>query len=290
MKLSTVIILALLAVAQSRPEPPASNYLPPSYSTTHEDSFAPPPSGPSSTYGAPSGPSSTYGAPSSTYGAPSSTYGAPSAPSNTYGAPSAPSSTYGAPSAPSNTYGAPSAPSNTYGAPSAPSSAYGAPSNAYLPPSSTYGAPTHGSASSASSFSSHMSRPSQLYRGPAQTAAIFGSSTPSSTYGVPSSTYGAPDAAGYPAAGGYPASRDQDDLSEPAMYEFSYQVQDAASGNDFGHREGREGDVAWGEYEVVLPDGRKQVVEYQADQGGYKPKIRYEEGGYPASRGAGGPY
>jgi len=45
---------------------------------------------------------------------------------------------------------------------------------------------------------------------------------------------------------------------------------------------------------VLLPDGRRQIVEYEADLEGYKPQIRYEEtgaGGYPAaSRGAGGPY
>jgi hypothetical protein len=74
------------------------------------------------------------------------------------------------------------------------------------------------------------------------------------------------------------------------MYEFSYQVQDALSGSDFGHREEREGDAAWGSYEVLLPDGRKQIVEYQADQNGYNPKIRYEQTGYATSRGAGGPY
>jgi len=74
------------------------------------------------------------------------------------------------------------------------------------------------------------------------------------------------------------------------MYEFSYQVQDALSTNDFAHREGREGDVAWGSYEVLLPDGRKQIVDYEADQSGYNPKIRYEQTGYAASRVAGGPY
>jgi hypothetical protein len=74
------------------------------------------------------------------------------------------------------------------------------------------------------------------------------------------------------------------------MYEFSYQVQDETSGSDFAHREEREGDAAWGSYEVLLPDGRKQIVEYQADENGYNPKIRYEQTGYAASRGAGGPY
>jgi hypothetical protein len=44
---------------------------------------------------------------------------------------------------------------------------------------------------------------------------------------------------------------------------------------------------------VLLPDGRRQIVEYEADFEGYKPQIRYEEtgaGGYQTSRGPGGPY
>lgn len=62
----------------------------------------------------------------------------------------------------------------------------------------------------------------------------------------------------------------------PAKYEFSYEVDDAETGTKFGHSEQRDGDLTTGEYNVVLPDGRKQVVEYEADQDGYKPQIRYE--------------
>lgn len=66
-------------------------------------------------------------------------------------------------------------------------------------------------------------------------------------------------------------------------------MQDQESGNDFGHEEERQGDVARGKYYVLLPDGRRQVVEYVADNEGYKPKISYEQvgGGYP-SGGPGG--
>lgn len=65
-------------------------------------------------------------------------------------------------------------------------------------------------------------------------------------------------------------------------------MQDPPSGNDFGHEEQRQGDVARGKYYVLLPDGRRQVVEYVADNEGYKPKISYEQvgGGY----GGGGGY
>ncbi|KAL1124585.1 hypothetical protein AAG570_001209 [Ranatra chinensis] len=38
----------------------------------------------------------------------------------------------------------------------------------------------------------------------------------------------------------------------------------------------RDGDYTQGSYNVVLPDGRKQIVDYEADSDGYKPKVRYE--------------
>lgn len=81
-------------------------------------------------------------------------------------------------------------------------------------------------------------------------------------------------------------------LQAPASYQFEYAVLDAESGNDFGHQESREGDVAQGKYYVLLPDGRKQTVVYTADNEGYKPMITYEGGnggndGYPKSNGNG---
>jgi hypothetical protein len=75
-------------------------------------------------------------------------------------------------------------------------------------------------------------------------------------------------------------------FQEPANYNFEYHVQDGPSGNDFGDQESRQGDVAQGKYFVLLPDGRRQVVEYVADNGGYKPKISYEQ----VSNGIGGGY
>jgi hypothetical protein len=76
-------------------------------------------------------------------------------------------------------------------------------------------------------------------------------------------------------------------LQEPANYEFSYEVNDPDSGNDFGHDESRQDEEAKGNYYVLLPDGRKQIVEYEANEEGYKPMIRYEDvqGGYPGSQG-----
>ncbi|KAF5302965.1 hypothetical protein FQA39_LY10143 [Lamprigera yunnana] len=158
----------------------------------------------------------------------------------------------------------------------------------YLPPSNQYGAPTPGVSYGAPGFGSH-------------TAAII---KPNNQYGVPSSHYGTPDG-GYQGGynqGGYNGHNKHDDgPSEPANYNFEYHVQDNY-GNDFGHEEARQGDVAQGKYFVLLPDGRRQIVEYVADQSGYNPKISYEgtahsfgdsgkggyqNGGYQHSAGAG---
>ncbi|XP_053970876.1 pro-resilin-like isoform X1 [Hylaeus anthracinus] len=70
---------------------------------------------------------------------------------------------------------------------------------------------------------------------------------------------------------------------DPANYEFSYEVQDAGAGLDFGHHESRKDNEASGTYHVLLPDGRTQIVDYVADGGGYRPMVRYEgTATYPA--------
>ncbi|XP_045507959.1 pro-resilin-like [Colias croceus] len=203
---------------------------------------------------------------------------------------------------PSSTYNAPSRrPSSEYGLPNQiPSNQYGPPSqsltNQYLPPQSA-----------------RLSQPSAQYGTPNG----FGSSdfgvqfvTPSQEYGVPGfgrggnrqySQNGNGANNGYnrnqnrqylpPTQGGY--NYDDGSSGEPANYSFEYMVKDEPSGNDFGHRESRQGDRAEGLYYVLLPDGRKQTVEYEADQNGYRPKISYEDtglgvGGYNRNTQAGG--
>ncbi|XP_026758527.2 pro-resilin-like [Galleria mellonella] len=64
---------------------------------------------------------------------------------------------------------------------------------------------------------------------------------------------------------------------EPANYNFGYMVNDYQEGTDFGHHEERQDERAMGEYHVVLPDGRKQTVSYEADERGFKPQISYED-------------
>ncbi|XP_018572515.1 pro-resilin-like [Anoplophora glabripennis] len=154
--------------------------------------------------------------------------------------------------------------------PPVPSSEY-LPANQYIPPSNQYGAPKP------------FSLPSNSYGAPAQTQAVI---RPNNLYGPPKPVYGAPNAAYLP-PGGYGKGYDYE--GEPANYQFEYHVEDPPSGNDFGHQEERQGDVAKGKYFVLLPDGRLQTVEYTADLDGYKPKISYQQvgGGYP-SGGPGG--
>ncbi|XP_026744283.1 pro-resilin-like [Trichoplusia ni] len=261
-----ILILCALAVV-CLAEPPVDNrYLPPSAGS------------PSAVYGTPGAPGLRQtdavfrSRQPSRAGSrrPSSQYGAPQ-PSNRYGPPQ---SNFGQYNAPSSTYGAP-------GQSQAPSSQYGAPSTQYGAPSSQYGAPSQFGGSP------QFGAPSSQYGAPAANA-------PSQQYGAPSQQYGAPGFGG--GAGGYsqggqqsrqylpPGGRggygsDDGSNGEPANYNFEYMVKDDQSGNDFGHRESRQGDRAEGQYYVLLPDGRKQTVQYEADQDGYKPKISYEDTG-----------
>lgn len=59
----------------------------------------------------------------------------------------------------------------------------------------------------------------------------------------------------------------------PANYEFTYDVQDNGVSLDFGHNEKRKDDRAQGSYHVLLPDGRTQLVEYEAGPDGYRPQV-----------------
>ncbi|CAH0389886.1 unnamed protein product [Bemisia tabaci] len=132
------------------------------------------------------------------------------------------------------------------------------------------------------------SRPS-----PDITAAIFKPRPPSlasSGYATGGYSRGPSSSSGsYPSgsSGSYPKSpypTGYNEVSAPAYYEFSYKIEDYDSASDFGHKEGRNGDTTWGSYSVLLPDGRKQIVEYTADASGYRPKIRYEDGHLPRPR------
>ncbi|KAK7073833.1 hypothetical protein SK128_017592, partial [Halocaridina rubra] len=66
-------------------------------------------------------------------------------------------------------------------------------------------------------------------------------------------------------------------------FDFEYAVKDDYKNLDFGHKSNSDGNVVTGEYRVVLPDGRTQIVTYTADHyNGYQAVVRYEgEAKYP---------
>lgn len=74
-------------------------------------------------------------------------------------------------------------------------------------------------------------------------------------------------------------------------HNFQYAVDDAYYGNKHGHNEVSDGSKTQGEYRVLLPDGRTQVVTYTADAtSGFMAKVSYEGDAkpYPAPNKAGG--
>ena len=70
------------------------------------------------------------------------------------------------------------------------------------------------------------------------------------------------------------------DAAKP--YSFAYEVIDPLGGNAFGHKlkchkETSDGGVTSGEYRVVLPDTRTQIVTYSVSaETGYVAKVSYE--------------
>ena len=65
-------------------------------------------------------------------------------------------------------------------------------------------------------------------------------------------------------------------------YSYAYEVVDPAGGNAYGHRENSNGaGLIEGEYRVVLPDTRTQIVKYSVSaETGYVAEVTYE--GTPA--------
>lgn len=56
---------------------------------------------------------------------------------------------------------------------------------------------------------------------------------------------------------------DEGRLLWQAQYNFQWEVEDAESGNSYNQQEARDGDHTQGRYEVLLPDGTRQVVVYR---------------------------
>ncbi|XP_065202691.1 mucin-2-like [Planococcus citri] len=170
---------------------------------------------------------------------------------------------------------------------------FGSPSSSYLPPSqSVNGAFSNDDIVPSTSYTLPSDQPSSSQPGASNTVKnvnrnvgsdlITGASTsPFLPFKDDSSK---PNAAPAPSRATYEKSQEitSNDLTfsgyesvKPAKYQFNYDVK--GSGPEFSHQESRNGSTTSGSYGVVLPDGRKQVVDYEANQEGFHPKIRYEE-------------
>jgi len=66
-------------------------------------------------------------------------------------------------------------------------------------------------------------------------------------------------------------------IGDDDEYQFRYRVKDQETGQDFGQEEERLGDDTGGEYQVLLPDGRTQIVRYRAsDPSGFVANVEYQ--------------
>lgn len=59
-------------------------------------------------------------------------------------------------------------------------------------------------------------------------------------------------------------------------YDFDWQIEDPENGNVFSHVETSDGTVTQGEYRVLLPDGRLQIVQFVDRGNGFEAKVTYE--------------
>merc|ERR1711997_1133147 len=60
-------------------------------------------------------------------------------------------------------------------------------------------------------------------------------------------------------------------------YNYDWAVADSGAGLNYGQNEDSDGSVVTGEYRVLLPDGRTQIVRYRADhESGYVADVTYE--------------
>ncbi|GBP39173.1 Pro-resilin [Eumeta japonica] len=314
-----LVLLSALVWSTGKCEPPVNSYLPPSNGASGsrpQAEYGPPGvsqggshsrnnghSGennnrPQGTYGAPNGPgSSTSG---SGFGAQSGpqaigrNQAGNDSPSSQYGTPNSFGQSRNQPSSFGNNQGAQGTgrPQSTYGPPNGnqrhgnsgfgPQSGRGrgnvqSPDTSYGPPefnqnsngqSPRLGSPTQQGFQSPSDTSSSVSTNGNTF-GENYDRSPETETSGNPKEGRPSDSYGAPISNG----------NDGDGENEPAQYQFNYDVDDVQTGTKFGHSEERNGDFTSGEYNVLLPDGRKQIVEYEADRQGYKPQIRYEGGG-----------
>ncbi|XP_043220064.1 pro-resilin-like [Amphibalanus amphitrite] len=107
--------------------------------------------------------------------------------------------------------------------------------------------------------------------------------------------FGGPLGGRLPNGGNPPQLRPDGLLDGPGVpYSFNWAVDEPDYGNQYGHQEESDGVVTQGEYRVLLPDGRTQIVTYSVEgDSGFQATVTYEgEAQFPppgAPGGLGGP-
>ena len=95
-----------------------------------------------------------------------------------------------------------------------------------------------------------------------------------------------------PNRGNPPQLRPDGLLDGPGVpYSFNWGVDEPDYGNQYGHQEESDGVVTRGEYRVLLPDGRTQIVTYSVEgDSGFQATVTYEgEAQFPPPGAPGGP-
>jgi len=103
---------------------------------------------------------------------------------------------------------------------------------------------------------------------------------------------------GYSGVGGGGKGGYQQENYPPKPYNFNYAVNDHYSGANFRQQEASDGNKVNGQYTVLLPDGRTQIVTYNADwKNGFNAEVTYQgeakfpeppRGGYGGGGGSSG--
>ncbi|XP_034233647.1 pro-resilin-like [Thrips palmi] len=125
--------------------------------------------------------------------------------------------------------------------------------------------------------------PSNSYLPPAPGG---GPKAPTASYGPPTGGPGPRPSGG----GGNKPGGGGGESAEPEPYSFEYEVKDDATGTDFSRKESSDGNTVTGEYRVLLPDGRTQMVTYKADDAsGFVADVKYEGEAIPGPPGPGAP-
>ncbi|XP_026272390.1 pro-resilin-like [Frankliniella occidentalis] len=120
-----------------------------------------------------------------------------------------------------------------------------------------------------------------------------GPKPPTASYGPPTGGPGPRPPSGGGAnkpSGGYgpPGGGGGGESAEPEPYSFEYEVKDDSTGTDFSRKESSDGSTVTGEYQVLLPDGRRQMVKYTADDAnGFVADVKYEGEAIPGPPGPG---